>query len=123
MPVGLLPMLIQLLMPIAVDAAKKKIAAGQTPPPSPEIMALGMGLSGAAKSKTVWFAILLAVGGFLEQNQALVSQFVGTQNMGLVMTVVSGVMVLLRGITGESLAEKGGATVAQAPQTPSSPNL
>ena len=34
------------------------------------------------KSKTIWFAILLAVGGILEQSQALVTQIVGKQNTG-----------------------------------------
>ena len=33
------------------------------------------------KSKTLWFAVLLAVGGILEQSQALVTQLVGQQKV------------------------------------------
>ena len=58
------------------------------------------------KSKTLWFAVLLAVGGILEQSQALVTQLVGQQNTGLVMLVISVVVAVLRVITTEPLSQK-----------------
>jgi hypothetical protein len=58
------------------------------------------------KSKTLWFAALLAVGGILEQSQALVTQLVGQQNTGLVMLVISVVVAVLRVITTQPLSQK-----------------
>ena len=58
------------------------------------------------KSKTLWFAVLLAVGGILEQSQALVTQLVGQQNTGLVMLVISVVVAVLRVITTQPLSQK-----------------
>lgn len=64
-----------------------------------------MGIS-ALKSKTLRFAVLLAVGGILEQSQALVTQLVGQQNTGLVMLVISVVVAVLRVITTQPLSQK-----------------
>jgi hypothetical protein len=58
------------------------------------------------KSKTLWFAVLLAVGGILEQSQALVTQLVGQQNTGIVMLVISVVVAVLRVITTQPLSQK-----------------
>lgn len=58
------------------------------------------------RSKTLWFAVLLAVGGILEQAQALVTQLVGQQNTGLVMLVISVVVAVLRVITTQPLSQK-----------------
>lgn len=58
------------------------------------------------RSKTLWFAVLLAVGGILEQSQALVTQLVGQQNTGLVMLVISVVVAVLRVITTQPLSQK-----------------
>jgi len=58
------------------------------------------------KSKTLWFSVILAVGGILEQSQALVTQLVGQQNTGLVMLVISVVVAVLRVITTQPLSQK-----------------
>jgi hypothetical protein len=58
------------------------------------------------KSKTLWFAVLLAVGGILEQSQALVTQLVGQQNTGIVMLVISVIVAGLRVITTQPLSQK-----------------
>ena len=58
------------------------------------------------RSKTLWFSVLLAVLGVLEQSQALVTQLVGQQNTGLVMLVISVVVAVLRVITTQPLSQK-----------------
>jgi uncharacterized membrane protein len=58
------------------------------------------------KSKTIWFAIFLAVAGILEQSQAVITQFVGQQNTGLVMLVISIVVAILRIVTTQPLNAK-----------------
>jgi hypothetical protein len=58
------------------------------------------------KSKTLWFAILIAVGGILEQSQAVVSQIVGPANTGWVMLVISVGVAVLRIITTQPINQK-----------------
>ncbi len=58
------------------------------------------------KSKTLWFAILLAVGGVLEQSQAVVTQLVGPENTGIVMLGISVGVALLRVVTTQPLSKK-----------------
>jgi len=58
------------------------------------------------KSKTIWFAILIAIGGVLEQSQAVVSQIVGPANTGLVMLVISVGVAVLRVITTQPINQK-----------------
>ena len=58
------------------------------------------------KSKTIWFAILIAIGGVLEQSQAVVSQIVGPANTGLVMLVISVGVAALRVITTQPINQK-----------------
>jgi len=58
------------------------------------------------KSKTLWFAILIAIGGILEQSQAVVSQIVGPANMGWVMLVISVGVAVLRIITTQPINQK-----------------
>jgi len=58
------------------------------------------------KSKTLWFAILIAVGGILEQSQAVVSQIVGPANTGWVMLVISVGVAILRIITTQPINQK-----------------
>jgi hypothetical protein len=60
----------------------------------------------ALKSKTLWFAILIAVGGILEQSQAVVSQIVGPANTGWVMLVISVGVAVLRIITTQPINQK-----------------
>lgn len=105
---ALLPMLIQFLLPVALDAAKAKIAAGTVQPvlPDAHMIALQDATTGMFKSKTIWVAFIIGVAGFLEQNQGLLSQYIGADKMGLVMIIVGGVMAFLRTITGSTLSEK-----------------
>jgi len=58
------------------------------------------------KSKTLWFAILIAVGGILEQSQAVVTQIVGPANTGWVMLVISVGVAVLRIITTQPINQK-----------------
>ena len=58
------------------------------------------------KSKTIWFAILLAVGGILEQSQSVITQLVGQQNTGLIMLVISIIVAVLRIVTTQPISAK-----------------
>ena len=58
------------------------------------------------KSKTLWFAILIAIGGILEQSQAVVSQLIGPANTGWVMLVISVGVAVLRIITTQPINQK-----------------
>lgn len=58
------------------------------------------------KSKTIWFAILLAVGGILEQSQSVITQLVGSQNTGLIMLVISIIVAVLRIVTTQPISAK-----------------
>jgi len=60
----------------------------------------------ALKSKTLWFALLIAVGGILEQSQAVVTQLVGPANTGWVMLVISVGVAILRIITTQPINQK-----------------
>ena len=60
----------------------------------------------ALKSKTLWFALLIAVGGILEQSQAVVTQIVGPANTGWVMLVISVGVAILRIITTQPINQK-----------------
>ena len=60
----------------------------------------------ALKSKTLWFAILIAIGGILEQSQAVVTQLVGPANTGWVMLVISVGVAILRIITTQPINQK-----------------
>ena len=58
------------------------------------------------KSKTIWFAILLAVGGIIEQSQSVITQLVGPQNTGLIMLVISIIVAVLRIVTTQPISAK-----------------
>jgi hypothetical protein len=58
------------------------------------------------KSKTIWFSILIAAVGGLEQSQSVVSQLVGPANTGLVMLVISVGVAILRIITTQPINQK-----------------
>lgn len=59
------------------------------------------------KSKTIWFAVLLAFLGALEQSTSVVTQFVGPENSGFVMLVISVIVAVLRVVTTQPLSAKG----------------
>ena len=58
------------------------------------------------KSKTLWFSVLIAVGGILEQSQSVVSQLVGPANTGWVMLGISVGVAVLRIITTQPINQK-----------------
>jgi len=60
----------------------------------------------ALKSRTIWFAIILAIGGILEQSQGIITQLAGQQNSGLVMLAVSIIVAVLRVLTTQPLSDK-----------------
>jgi len=58
------------------------------------------------KSKTIWFAIFLAVAGIVEQSQSVITQLVGPQNTGLIMLVISIIVAVLRIVTTQPISAK-----------------
>jgi len=58
------------------------------------------------KSKTLWFSLLIAIGGILEQSQAVVTQLVGPANTGWVMLVISVGVAVLRIVTTQPINQK-----------------
>lgn len=58
------------------------------------------------KSKTLWFSVLIAIGGVLEQSATLITQLVGQGNIGIVMMVISIAVAVLRVLTTAPLSEK-----------------
>lgn len=63
------------------------------------------------RSRTIWFSVLLAFLGVIEQSSSLVTQFVGPENAGLVMIVISVIVAVLRVVTTQPLSEKGAGGV------------
>lgn len=104
----LIPMLINILLPIAVEEAKKKLTAANVPPTviTPEAMAVKDVATGALTSKTMWFSLLLALLGLIEQYQGLFTQYVGADKMGTILVVVGAISAALRTVTNTSLSEK-----------------
>lgn len=58
------------------------------------------------KSKTLGFAVALAILGVLEQSTSLVTQVVGQSNVGFVMMAISVVVAVLRVYTTQALSDK-----------------
>lgn len=118
----LIPMLINLLLPVAVDEVRKKMQkqsditaekASVTVPDAPVITAheaaipaLQQVMAGAITSKTAWFSAFLLLAGFLEQNGQLISNIVPPKYTGLVIAGIGFITLLLRTITSSSLTEK-----------------
>lgn len=110
-------MLIQLLLPVAVAEVKKKLAEepnngfsdipSEIPTSAAAPLAAKLVLKGSLKSKTAWISLAIALGGFFEQNQQILSQLVGSGNTGYVLAAVGGIMFFLRTISMGSLVEKG----------------
>jgi hypothetical protein len=63
-------------------------------------------MNGALKSKTMWFNAAIAVVGVLEMQQAVLTQYVGPQNIGAVMMGLAVIGALLRVITTSALSDK-----------------
>ena len=61
-------------------------------------------IKGAFKSKTVWFALLLAVASWFQDS--LVAGGVQPEDLGVVGTVISLIMVALRAVTNKPLQDK-----------------
>lgn len=115
--VPVIALLIQALLPVAVDEIKKKVHE-DTPEVDREVshkdiptkdvagMALQAVIVGSLKSKTAWVALAIAAAGFFEQNQGLISQLVGSGNGGYIMAVIGGIMYVLRTISTNSIVDK-----------------
>lgn len=118
----LIPMLINLLLPVAVDEVRKKlqkesdVTAEKANIPVPDapvitvkeaaIPALQQVVAGAVTSKTAWFSAALLAAGFLEQNGQLISNSVPPKYTGLVIAGIGFITLLLRTVTDSSLIEK-----------------
>lgn len=59
-----------------------------------------------AKSKTMWFAYLLAILGVVETQYKLIESFVPEEYRGLVFVVIASVVAALRIVTTQALTEK-----------------
>lgn len=59
-----------------------------------------------AKSKTMWFAYLLAVLGVVETQYKLIESFVPEEYRGLVYVAIASVVAALRIVTTQALTEK-----------------
>jgi hypothetical protein len=64
-------------------------------------------LVGAAKSKTIWVAVALAVLSALEPQLGLLKDLVDPKTVQVVGLIMSTIMIVLRTLTTESLADKG----------------
>jgi len=60
----------------------------------------------ALKSKTIWFSIILAVCGVLEQSSNALTALIGASNTGFLLLIVSMVMAYLRTLTTQPLSDK-----------------
>ena len=58
------------------------------------------------KSKTIWFSIILAVCGVLEQSQGALTALIGASNTGFLLLIVSMITAYLRTLTTKPLSEK-----------------
>lgn len=65
---------------------------------------------GAAKSKTIWLAVFVMVGGYLQQNREALAPFVDPKWLGLVDIVLGAGIIAARFFTSKSLLEKGAPT-------------
>lgn len=63
-------------------------------------------LIGLAKSKTGWFGLIVVVLGALQQNADAVTQAVGGDNVGWVMSAIGAGVMFFRWITGSPLEHK-----------------
>ncbi len=61
---------------------------------------------GALKSKTAWFGLLIAILGTLQDQIALLTQIVGADNIGKVVSAIGVLVMILRGLTNGALEDK-----------------
>lgn len=63
-------------------------------------------MNGFAKSKTMWFAYLLAILGVVETQYNLIESYVPEEYRGLVFVVIASAVAALRIVTTKALTEK-----------------
>jgi hypothetical protein len=63
-------------------------------------------LIGAARSKTMWFSLLLVIFGVVEVNLSLFQALIPPQYWGIVVTVIGVITAVLRWITTTSIDDK-----------------
>lgn len=61
---------------------------------------------GAVKSKTIWFAVVLAMLGFVQANSEQFQALLSPDAYGWVMVIVGMIVAGLRVMTSQSLADK-----------------
>ena len=64
-------------------------------------------INGLLRSKTIIFAMALAVLGVIESNLQLLAPFMSSQNFGLFSIIVGAIIAALRVNTTDSLSHKG----------------
>lgn len=94
------PILVKLLLPILVKEAVEKAVHIAKEKEMSDM------LKGAVASKTMWFSLVLALLGLVEQHQGLLTLLLGADKMGVVLLVVSAVTAALRAVTKDSLKDK-----------------
>ena len=111
----LVGLLIKALLPVAVAEVQKKLhekdpqtfeRPSDVPLSAAAVPAVQAVVAGTITSKTGWFALLLMFGGFLEQNQQLISSLVPADKMGWVIGGIGALSFLLRSVTTTSLTDK-----------------
>ena len=108
-------LLINALLPVAVNEVKKKLAEDEaTPYQVPQEVPISVAAPiavreatvGMAKSKTVWFSVALGILGVVEAHSGMLIQHVGAENIGWILAAIAGVSGILRTITTSSIVDK-----------------
>jgi len=63
-------------------------------------------LQGALKSKTMWFSILIAIGGTLQANVYFLQTLLSAKASGYLMLIIGIIVAILRVVTFQSLTDK-----------------
>lgn len=94
---------IKLLLPVAVSEVQKKL---NVPVEEAAPIAVKAAVVGSVKSKTAWLAFAIALAGFFEQNQQLITNLVGPGYSGYVIAGVGAVMWYLRTVSTDGVVDK-----------------
>lgn len=63
-------------------------------------------LIGIWKSKTMWFAAVLAVCGVIQANSGLITTLLGVHAASIILLVTGVIVAILRAVTTQSIPEK-----------------
>lgn len=63
-------------------------------------------IRGALKSKTIWLGTSVSMLGYFQQREDLITQIVGTRHSGLIILAIGALVIVLRAVTTQSLADR-----------------